>query len=1329
MESQSETTQTVSALKLPILKTGDYDLWSMRMEQYITHTDYALWEVIVNGDAPAVASASAEGPIPPKTAEQKLARKNELKAKSTLLLAIPDEHLLKFHRIKNAKTLWETIKTRSEGLDKTNDRFQKLISQLEIHVDLYELSMDDLYNNLKVYEAEIKSQSSSISNSQNGQASSSTYANDVMFSLFANQFNSPQLDNKDLEQIDTDDLEEMDLKWQVAMLTMRVKRFLKKTGRNLNFNSREIIGFDKTKFECYNCHRRCHFARECRAPRNHENRNGYAPKRILPVETPANALVVQDGIGGYDWSFQAKEDITNFALMTYTSQGSSSSSSSDSERDVLKKYNLEIIGYQLGLESLEARIVIHQKNEAVYEEDIAFLKYDVKSGVGFDSQMNENELHDCHLNKSEVFKSASDSSVNEIEEENNQVNDRFKKVEGYHVVPPPYTGNYMPSRPDLSFAGLDDSIYKTNVSETISSVPRIESTASKSSKDSLEQPKDVRPSAPIIEEWESDSDDDCVIRPSFEQNKPSYAKINFVKSDENTKKSVIEQHTYMQAENLKKSQIPKDNRRNWKGMMNQKLRNGFEFIKKACFVCGSFNHLIKDCDFHDKKIVEKPVLNNKGRVTGQREVRPVWNNAQRVNHQNKLTHPHPKRNFVPTVVATKVWTSARNAASPTKYSYFKAHSPLRGPFNQKSATKTNNFNKKVYTAKINNVTTVGPEVVVSTAGRKRENIVKSSACWIWRPTGKVIDHISKDSGSYMPKRFDYVDPQGRLKHMTGNKSYLIDYQDIDGGFVAFSESPKRGKITGKGKIRTGKLDFEDVYFVKELKFNLFSISQMCDKKNNVLFTETECLVLSPNFKLLDERGLTCLIAKSTIDESNLWHRRLGHINFKTMNKLVRGNLVRGQHLCDNGTEFKNSEMNQFCKMKGIKREFSVARTPQQNGVAKRKNRTLIEAARTMLADSLLPTTFWAKAINTACYVQNRVLIMKPHNKTTYELLIGRSPNLDLMIPFGCLVTILNTLDHLGKFEGKADEGFLVGYSVNSKAFRVFNTRTKKVEENLHIKFLENKPNVAGSGPEWLFDIDSLTKSMNYEPVTAGNQTNDDAGIETNVNAVQTGQEKASNHKYILLPFLTSDSQGPKSSDDEFVDDAGKKNVVQYPAKDGDKMDEATKSLTALTDLILLVHLLVLLGKVLTIMIFQLILFCPDLEDSTCIFRGAYDDADVLTLASRENISQEYQYWLVLPISLSNSNPKSVIQSLTDPSWIEAMQEELLQFKIQKVWTLVDLPKGKRAIRTKWVTDIQEKDKNQSQNDKTEHENRKTVRSKKDQVKVNKKVKVNVNPGK
>ncbi|GJR77454.1 putative ribonuclease H-like domain-containing protein [Tanacetum coccineum] len=384
--------------------------------------------VIVNGDAPvSVASASdgAEGPIPPKTGEQKLARKNELKAKSTLLLAILDEHLLKFHACKDAKSLWEAIKnrfggnkeskkmqktilkqnyenfaaSRSEGLDKTYDRFQKLINQLEIHgevisqedanlkllrslpsawnsialimrnkSDLDTLSTDDMYNNLKVYESEIKSQSSSNSNSQNvafvsldntsstneavntahdvstassqGQASSSTYADNVMFFFFANQSNSPQLDNEDLEQIDTDDLEEMDLKWQVAILTMRVKRFIKKTGRNLNFNGKETIGFDKTEVECYNCHRRGHFARECRTLRNQENRNGDNTRRFVPVETPVNALVVTDGIG-YDLSYQAEEGPTDFALMAHSSSGLSSSSSPDTEVHTCSKECLQ----------------------------------------------------------------------------------------------------------------------------------------------------------------------------------------------------------------------------------------------------------------------------------------------------------------------------------------------------------------------------------------------------------------------------------------------------------------------------------------------------------------------------------------------------------------------------------------------------------------------------------------------------------------------------------------------------------------------------------------------------------------------------------------------------------------------------------------------------------------------------------------------------------------------------------------------------------------------------------------------------------------------------
>ncbi|GJV71455.1 ribonuclease H-like domain-containing protein [Tanacetum coccineum] len=152
--------------------------------------------------------------------------------------------------------------------------------------------------------------------------------------------------------------------------------------------------------------------------------------------------------------------------------------------------------------------------------------------------------------------------------------------------------------------------------------------------------------------------------------------------------------------------------------------------------------------------------------------------------------------------------------------------------------------------------------------------------------------------------------------------------------------------------------------------------------------------------------------------------------------------------------------------------------------------TLIEAARTMLADSKLPTTFWAEAVNTACYVQNRVLVVKPHNKTPYELFRGRTPSLSFIKLFGCHVTILNTLDHLGKFDGKSDDGFFVGYSLNSKVFIVYNIRTRKVEENLHVRFLEDKPIIAGDGPKWLFDINVLTKSMNYVPVVASTNSND-----------------------------------------------------------------------------------------------------------------------------------------------------------------------------------------------------------------------------------------------
>nr|GFA56974.1 ribonuclease H-like domain-containing protein [Tanacetum cinerariifolium] len=381
--------------------------------------------------------------------------------------------------------------------------------------------------------------------------------------------------------------------------------------------------------------------------------------------------------------------------------------------------------------------------------------------------------------------------------------------------------------------------------------------------------------------------------------------------------------------------------------------------------------------------------------------------------------------------------------------------------------------------------------------------------------------------------------------MTGNISYLSDFEAINRGYVAFGRNPKGDKITSKVKINTGKLDFDDVHFVKELKFNLFSVLQMCDMKNSVLFTDTECVVLSSDLKLPNENhvllrvprknniynvdlknifpsgDLTCLFANATLDESNLWRRRLGHINFKTMNKLVKGNLARGSP----SKLFENNHTCVACK-KGKQHRASCK--------SKHVKGKIIQAARTMLADSLLPIPFWAKVVNTACYVQNRVLVTKPHNKTTYELLLGRTPSIGFMRPFRCPVTIFNTLDSLGKFDEKADEGFLVGYSVSSKAFRVFNSRTKIVQETLHINLLENQPNVVGNGPTWLFYIDTPTQSMNYQPVAARNQPNHNAGIKENLAAGKVGKDTESSQQYVLLPLW---STGSKDSQNTDADDA------------------------------------------------------------------------------------------------------------------------------------------------------------------------------------------------
>ncbi|GJX28086.1 putative ribonuclease H-like domain-containing protein [Tanacetum coccineum] len=984
--STQQTPHTVSTIKLPILKKGEYDIWAIKMEHYLAHTDYPIWDVIQNGNGPVSITTDTQ-----------------------------EDHLAKFHKMTDAKEMWDAIKSRfggnnelkkmqkyilkqqfegfsvsnSEGLHKGYDRFQSLLSQLEIH----------------------------------GAGVSTEDANQKFLRSLPSASSSKTKGNQDSKRRDA---------W------------------------------------------------------NSGNKDG----RRSGKQEDTKALVTIDG-EGVDWTSHSEEE-EDYALMACNSSDTEVTSCSkeckesyvklkklyDEQRAQLSDASIEIQAYTQGLKKVEAQLVAHQQGQLWYEEKIRFMKIDLDDKTDVltyhkkllaEAQKEKEDLKA----KVEKWHNSSKNLVlqsvfmnKESELVNQPLYDRFVTAGGMHVVPPPMTGNYMPSGPDVE---IDYSQYtygpkQSQPSESETQTSDFDTCESDSSEPTVNEPKVVSQpkvwtDAPIIEEYASDSEDEHVSLPTEEQETPSFANQQ-VKTPRETIKN--------QFTNSKNPKVDK------KGL-------GYGFVTKACFVCGSLSHLIRDCDFHEKRMAKQAELNNRLRKkSSQREIRPIWNNVQRVNHQNQ---------FVPTAVLTRTGkipvstarTSGTNNVSTARHNFnrqavptnaamkvntvkpivnrvrpktifHKTHSPFSRPFNNTTALRTNFSYQKVNTAEVNAVSAVG--------GR--------------RETADYPHRALQNKG---------IVDSGCSRHMTGNKAYLAEYQDFNGGPVAFGGS--KGYITGKGKIKTGKLDFEDVCFVKELQhFNLFSVSQICDKKNKVLFTDSECLVLSPEFKLPDANqvllriprqnnmysfnlenivpsgGLACLIAKATIDESNKWHRRLGHVNFKNLNKLVKGNLVRGlpskifqndhtcvacqkgkQHKasckaksvssishslqllhmdlfgptsvrslnhktyclvitddfsrfswvfflrtkdetsgilkdfirqienqlnqkvktirCDNGTEFKNRDFIEFCGSKGIKREYSNARTPQQNGVAERKNR--IEAAMTMLADSFLPNTFWAEA--------------------------------------------------------------------------------------------------------------------------------------------------------------------------------------------------------------------------------------------------------------------------------------------------------------------------------------------------------------------------------
>ncbi|GKA46161.1 putative ribonuclease H-like domain-containing protein, partial [Tanacetum coccineum] len=712
------------------------------------------------------------------------------------------------------------------------------------------------------------------------QVSTANLSDDTVYAFLASQPNGSQLVYEDLEQFHEDDIEEMDLKWQLTLLSMRTRRFFQKTSRKITINGSDTTGYDKSKVECFNCHKMGHFARECRGPRNQDsrNRNQDSSRRTVNVEeTSSKSMLAIDG-AGFNWSYMADDEVpTNVALVAFSdSEVHNDKTCSktclksfetlktqlDDLRVEFNKSEFNLANYKRGLASVEVQLVFYKKNEIIFCEQLAVLKRDI-SYKDSEISMLKNKL---------------------IE---NQIPDKSRKGLGfvsYNDVPPPPTGLFSPPNLDLSNSGLEEF-----------QQPEFEGYGPKTSKNvSEDTSNEVResPDAPMVEKLVSD--DKLEKKIVF----PTVAKIEFVR--------------------------PKQQ--------------------------------------------EKPVR------------------------------------------------------KPVKYA--EMYRP-----------------KAVNTARPNSA-------VVNVVRANQVNVVKASACWVWRPT-------KLNSASITLKKHNYVDARGRSKSV---RLMNLDTKsdETEELCCCTTGGAKRGKITGKGTLKTSKIDFEDVYFIKKLWFNLFSVSQMCDKKNSVLFTDTRCFVLSPDFKLADE-------SQATLDESMLWHRRLGHVNFKTINKLVKKNIVRGLP----SKRFENNQTYVAC-LKG----------KQHKASCKSKILNSITQSLFMLHMDLFGPTF------------NRVLVVKPHNKTPYELFRGRTPALSFMRPFGWHVTILNTLDYLGKFDGKSDEGFFVGYSLNSKAFRVYNIRTRKVEENLHIRFLEDKPIIACDEPKWLFDIDVLTKSMNYVPVVAGTNTND-----------------------------------------------------------------------------------------------------------------------------------------------------------------------------------------------------------------------------------------------
>nr|GEU30853.1 putative ribonuclease H-like domain-containing protein [Tanacetum cinerariifolium] len=1126
------------------------------------------------------------------TTEDMQRKKKDVKARTTLLLSLPDEHQLRFSKYKTAKELWAAI-LKTFGEVEKDDLNQKFLTSLAPEWMMHTINGSNEDGNTVC----VTTASTAF---PTGSVNVATISQDTASAYIASQSNGSQIKFEDINQIDKDDIEEMDIKWNMALLSMKADKFWKKTGKKISIQGSDVAGFDKSKVQCFNCHKMGHFARECRAPRSQERgRKESYRQGSKAKEKSLKALMAIDGVG-WDWSYMEKEEDlalvadgeapTEFALMANTESKVFDNSfclneckkNTDSLNNKIKDLKIElseannyIYHFKLVVAQLEGRLTEYKENEVKYIEKIRTLEMyrasNLKSIKALDKELEEVKLEKDGLDgKLAGLLKASKNLYHLIE---SQRSDQVKERVGYNDVPPPAVDLYLSPKKDLSWTGLPKFVDDT-VTDYSRPSPTVESTSAEGQiKDSSTSEDVASPNPPksFVK----------FVKPKYNQPKSK------TKEQETPKKSQVKYAKQYRYSNKR----PKGNQRNWNNLKSYQLGQEFILHKKPCFNYGDFSYLANDCRRRvqrettrsQKYAYESPSLRSGGYRPHEGSMRPSYRPAGHRPHGPSM---NPRR---PTMNGARPYKSFFNQAPSYKTRPFLKSSVVRTQYRAPwvpTVNKTNPPVSRKFSTGRRNFPTVTRKF--PTASRKFT-------------TGSSKNHTAdmgrKGKASSSQNNIDdkgYWD-SGCSRHMTGNISYLSNFEPFNGGYVSFGQGGC--KITGKGTIKTGKLEFENVYFIKDLKYNLFSVSQIYDNKNSVLFTDAKCIMLGRNFKLLDDanillrtprqqniysidlnnivphKDLTRLVAKASADECIQWHRRLGHLNVKTMNKLVRHNLVRGlptksfdndhtctaclkgkQHKascksklvnsittplhtlhmdlfgptsvssishkwycfvvtddfsrftwtfflsfkdetsdilkkfiteienlkdlkvkiirCDNGGEFKNKEMNDFCSQKGIKIEFSNARTPQQNGVAERRNRTLIEAARTMLADAKLPVTFWAE-------------------------------------PPG-----FHDPEHLAKV-------FKV-----EKAM-VFNKRTRRVEENLHVEFLENKTIEQSAGPNWLFDIDSLTKSMNYVLVDAGTNFTNLSGTKDAAN--QEVKKDVSFFRYIVLSNWAHDALLESSS--------------------------------------------------------------------------------------------------------------------------------------------------------------------------------------------------------